>query len=281
MKDPTLNGNVSISVSDQQTSHFFSVMPDSYALLAAHVLPVIAKRIDLLALTTSKIDEIEASQELQVYRTRPLLQEFSDFVLAHQIKPDRNNTLPPLLNGWIDASTTHASLYRRLEKEAHLLEPFNEVVQVFENLFAPNYGVIPTTAGIIRCLNQEINAIKLRLGSKVGIFSNVDPVQQTARLYIDVLRHYPYVGYVDPLMRSFRLISEQGLRDALAVVHLSLLIIADFLVGLPLLIPVTDLAMRLTGFTGARGQLLAEIIDCKAADGDDFKVLAVKVLRKE
>jgi hypothetical protein len=279
MTHSTQNGSPDPGVISQELPHFLGMSVDPQAFLISQILPAIAKRIDLLALSSLSLTEDEVSREILTYKTRPFLQEFSDFVLSHQIKPDKEGNLPSLLASWIDAAPVHAKLYKQLEQEHHLLEQFQNAVHTFENLFAPEYGVIPTTAGIIRCLGQEINAIKLRFVSKVGLLSNTDLARQMVRLYVDALRHYPYLGHVDPSMRSFRLTSEQGLRDAFFITHYAMLVIADLLAGLPLIVTVNGLAKRITDFNSAHIRLVAEVVDYKATDGDDFQVLTIKVLR--
>jgi hypothetical protein len=172
----------------------------------------------------------------------------------------------------------------KIVREAHLESVFATLTDSFQTLFVPALGVMPTTAGVLHCLQFELNVFKLKLASKIASPFKHEMTTQAVNLYFEANRHYPCVCFIQESAHHFQRVENNDALRSSAALHTifeAFTLMANFLVGIPHLVRLDELADRFKALPQDSCRILTRIIPFRSKTaGDDFSVLTLMVVDK-
>jgi hypothetical protein len=249
-------------------------------LLMQQFFPAVSRKVDHMVFTLSEVTTDDASRSSRGAYVKALLPKLLDFISSSaSVMIENSFNRPDLKRLWLEHSDLNKMLNSKISKEMHLDSVFNSVIDSFQALFLPHLGIAPSIAGVLHCLQLEISAMKVRFATKIAAPLVHDMISQATHLYFEANRHYPCICFVPDRVHHFRCVSddrELSSSVALRAMIEALTLVANFLIGIPHLVPLDDLANRFSRLSHESDRVLARIVPFKTnAPGDDFSVLTL------
>jgi hypothetical protein len=249
-------------------------------LLMQQFFPAVSRKVDHMVFTLSQVTTDDASRNSRGVYVKALLPKLLDFMSSSALTMSGNSfNRPDLRRLWLEQDDLNKVLNNRISQETHLESAFNSVIDSIQALFLPHLGIAPNIAGVLHCLQLELSAMKLKFASKIASPLVHDMLSQAAQLYFEANRHYPCICFVSDHVNHFQCVrDDQELNSSVALRAAieALTLVANFLIGMPHLIPLDDLASRFSLLSHESSRVLARIVPFKTnAIGDDFSVLTL------
>jgi hypothetical protein len=249
-------------------------------LLMQQFFPTISRKVDHMVFTLSEVTTDDVSRSGRGAYVKALLPKLLSFMSSSaSVTIGSSFNTPDLRRLWLEYADLSKVLNNRISKEAQLESAFNSVIDSFQALFMPHLGIAPSVAGVLHCLQLELSAMKFKFASKIASPLVHDMFSQATQLYFEANRHYPCICFVPDHVPHFQYVrNDQELTSSvvLRAIIEALTLIANFLIGIPHLIPLDGLANQFSLLSHESNQILVRIVPFKTnAVGDDFLVLTL------
>jgi hypothetical protein len=249
-------------------------------LLIQQFFPAVSRKVDHMVFALSQVTTDDVTRNSRGAYVRALLPKLLNFMSSSaSIAAGHSFDKPDLKRLWLGYDDLNKMLDKKISKETHLEAAFNSVIDSFQALFFPNLGIGPSIAGVLHSLQLELSAMKSKFASKIASPLVHDMLSQAAQLCFEANRHYPCICYVPDYVYHFQYVKDdQELNSSVALRAAceALTLIANFIIGIPHLIPLDDFARRFSLLSNESDRVLARIVPFKTnAIGDDFLVLTL------
>jgi hypothetical protein len=252
-------------------------------LLIQQFYPAISRKVDHMVFTLSEVTTDDALRSNRGIYTKALFPKLLHFMSTEGLTPASDHyDMPDLRQLWLMHDDLNNRLNNKIVSESHLESIFSALIDSFQTLFMPTLGIMPTTAGVLHCLQFELNALKLKFASKIASPFKHELTMQAVNLYFEANRHYPCICFIPESVHHFqRIRSNDVLRSstALHAIFEAFTLMANFLAGIPHIIRLNELADRFKALSQDSQRILTRIVPFRSKTaGDDFSVLTLMVI---
>jgi hypothetical protein len=249
-------------------------------LLIQQFFPAVSRKVNHMVFTSSEVTTDDVARSSRGAYVRALLPKLLDFMSSSaSTAAGHSFDKPDLKRLWLEYTDLNKMLNNRISKETHLEAAFNSAIDSFQALFFPQLGIAPSIAGVLHCLQLELSTMKSKFASKITSPLVRDMLSHAAQLCFEANRHYPCICYVSDHVHHFQYVKDdQELNSSVALRAAleALTLIANFIVGIPHLVPLNDFVKRFSLLSHESGRVIARIVLFKTnAIGDDFLLLTL------